>query len=159
MSDEVVVPYSLPLDSDGFLRRECPTCEREFKCLVTTDDTEVTSAPEGGYFCPYCAIQAPPTAWWTKPQLELVQGIGMAEVVGPAIEEFGESIRDIARRSGGLLEARGGDYRAPKRPDPLTETDDMRRVDFPCHGDDPVKVAEDWTREVHCLICGQSTPV
>ena len=31
MNDEIRVPVSLPLDSDGFLRRECPTCEREYK--------------------------------------------------------------------------------------------------------------------------------
>src|SRR6266511_2386951 len=33
MSDEIHLSMSLPLDSDGFLRRECPTCEREIDRL------------------------------------------------------------------------------------------------------------------------------
>lgn len=43
---------SVPLDSEGFLRRECPTCEREFKWKPAGEDEEATPAPEGGYFCP-----------------------------------------------------------------------------------------------------------
>ena len=30
---EFSIEMSLPLDSDGFLRRQCPACEREFKWL------------------------------------------------------------------------------------------------------------------------------
>ena len=29
--DEIEIPVTMPLDGDGFLRRECPTCEEEFK--------------------------------------------------------------------------------------------------------------------------------
>jgi hypothetical protein len=39
-------------------------------------------------------------------------------------------------------------------PEPLTESDDMIRVDFVCHPTEPVKVLEDWANPVHCLICG-----
>jgi hypothetical protein len=57
---------SLPLDSDGFLRRQCPTCERELKWLAKEEEGEdPLTEPEGGYFCPYCAIQAPSDSWWT----------------------------------------------------------------------------------------------
>jgi hypothetical protein len=52
MSDvELSIPF--PLDDDGFLRRECPTCDREFKWLPAHDETEATPPPAGGYFCPY----------------------------------------------------------------------------------------------------------
>ena len=53
--DDVALEMSMPLDSDGFLRRECPTCEREFKWFHTPEG-EGTAAPiiDGGYFCPYC---------------------------------------------------------------------------------------------------------
>jgi hypothetical protein len=30
----------------------------------------------------------------------------------------------------------------------------MRRVDFRCHPEEPVKVLDDWNRSVHCPICG-----
>ena len=42
--DDLALEMSMPLDSDGFLRRECPTCEREFKWLYTSEE-EGTSAP------------------------------------------------------------------------------------------------------------------
>ena len=35
----------------------------------------------------------------------------------------------------------------------------MRRIDFVCHPDDPIKVADDWTGLVRCLICGTTAPV
>lgn len=59
--DEVALSMSLPLDSDGFLRRECPTCERELKWLVSADDEddEDGGVPDGGYFCPYCGVHMP----------------------------------------------------------------------------------------------------
>jgi hypothetical protein len=37
MSD-MSVSMSLPLDEDGFLRRECPTCERQFRWWHTPDE-------------------------------------------------------------------------------------------------------------------------
>ena len=37
MSDEISIPIALPLDGDGFLRRECPACELEFKWFVHAD--------------------------------------------------------------------------------------------------------------------------
>ena len=60
MSDEVQLSVALPLDSDGFLRRECPTCEREFKWLPLPDtegDEAVIAGNEEGkapesYYCP-----------------------------------------------------------------------------------------------------------
>jgi hypothetical protein len=51
MSDEVSFTVSFPLDSEGFLRRECPSCRREFKWLPQ-DETD--PMPDEGYCCPYC---------------------------------------------------------------------------------------------------------
>lgn len=154
MGDEVVVPYSLPLDSNRFLRRECPTCEREFKWYIADEGEVSEQVPEGGYFCPYCAIQAPPTTWFTQAQVALQHGLLESEVAGPEIEKLVDHMKDIGRNSGGVLRVEGGNYRRPARPDPLTETDDMRRIDFACHPEEPVKVLDDWSGAVHCLICG-----
>ena len=131
---------SLPLDSDGFLRRECPTCEREFKWLASD---ESDSAEPGGYWCPYCAIRAPEDHWWTKPQLEMAQQITMRELADPMM-------RDLAKRIGGTYKSNvSGD-----EPQELVEEDDMRRVEFLCHPGEPLKVRDDWAEPVHCLICG-----
>lgn len=153
--DEVTLGMSVPLDSDGFLRRECPTCEREFKWLPGSGDDadEVTPPPDGGYYCPYCAIQAPDDQWFTQAQIELAQSIVATQVLGPMLKDFGRDLNGIGRRSNGFLSVTAK-YDAPDEMEPLTEADDMKRIEFECHPDEPVKVLEDWDEPVHCLVCG-----
>lgn len=136
--DEVTLGMSIPLDSDGFLRRECPTCEREFKWLQTSGETDegTETANEGGYFCPYCGVQAPADAWLTEAQVALAQNIVATEFIAPMVRKLGT-------------------YDEPERLDPLTEADDMTRVDFACHPSEPLKVLDDWRKAVRCLICGK----
>lgn len=155
--DEISLSMSVPLDSDGFLRRECPTCEREFKWLPSSgdDDAEVTPTPDGGYFCPYCAIQAPDGQWFTQAQIELAQNMVATQVVGPMLDDFSRDLNRVGRRSGGLLSV-SATYDAPDEMEPLTEADDMKRVDFRCHPGEPVKVLDGWDEPVYCLICGNS---
>ena len=99
--DEVAMVVSLPLDSDGFLRRECPTCEREFKWF-NTPEGEDTAAPiaDGGYFCPYCGVHADVSTWLTKAQAELVEQLTASQVLGPMLEKFGNDLKSIGRHSG-----------------------------------------------------------
>ena len=156
--DEVTLEMSMPLDADGFLRRECPTCEREFKWLHTSEE-ETNAQPtvvEGGYFCPYCGVQAPTDAWLTKPQAELARNIVARQVVGPMLKDFSDGLKGLGRSSGGMISATV-DYDEPDALDPLTEADDMTRVDFACHPSEPVKVLDDWQTAVRCLICGTPT--
>jgi hypothetical protein len=154
MSD-VEFGIALPLDNDGFLRRECPTCEREFKWLSAQDEAEATLPTDGGYFCPYCAVQAPPEAWHTKSQVALMETVVHREVIAPALDQFDRDLRRIERQSQGMIKVTTRSDR-PEDPEPLTETDDMKRVDFDCHPTEPVKVLEDWQREVRCLVCGEA---
>jgi hypothetical protein len=110
--------------------------------------------PEPGcYYCPYCRIQAPPDSFLTKEQVELVQNVILREVVGPEIEKFGRDVRR-QRRPGDLLSIEVK-VDLPGEMDPLVEMDDMKRVGFSCHPGEPVKVLDDWDREVGCLICGR----
>ncbi len=152
--DEMSFSMSVPLDSDGFLRRECPTCEREFKWLAAQDDDDLdaTPAPDGGYFCPYCGVQAPPDAWHTKAQIEQATAIIMREVVEPEIKKLSRSIERL-NRQGGLVQA-SLESDLPEGLDDNAEDDAMRRVDFPCHPQEPVKVDEALAKAVHCLLCG-----
>jgi hypothetical protein len=156
---------SLPLDGDGFLRRECPTCEREFKWVPSPDPeadedvvaraTEPTEAPDG-YSCPYCAVTAPPDAWLTKAQVAAAEGIVQRELIDPELHKLEREIDRLNRRSGGLFGIEVRLERDEPEPAPeLDEPDDMRRVDFTCHPTEPVKVLDDWDRPVHCLICGE----
>ena len=164
MSDEVHLSMSLPLDGDGFLRRECPTCEREFKWLPSPDAdadedavveaAEASEAPES-YYCPYCAVTAPTDAWLTKAQVAAAEEIVQQELIDPELHQLEREIDRLNRSSGGLIGIEVRLERDEPAPAPeLHEPDDMRRIDFTCHPPEPVKVLDDWEGPVHCLICG-----
>ncbi len=152
---------SLPLDADGFLRRECPNCEREFKWRSTlpseNDAGETQEAPEA-YYCPYCHEPADRDGWWTKEQMEYIQELAAAEMLGPELRRFKNDMERTDRRSRGLIRF---DVSLPplSRPEPLAEPDDMVRIDLPCHPEEPLKVDESWDQEVACLVCGIRYPV
>jgi hypothetical protein len=90
----------------------------------------------------------------TQAQAELARNMLATQVVGPMLKKFGDDIKGIGRSSGGMMSAEVK-YDAPDDLDPLTEIDDMSRVDFECHPTEPVKVLDDWDKPVRCLICGQ----
>jgi hypothetical protein len=144
MNDDPSRRVSLPLDSDGFLRRECPNCERELKWRPTPEGEQGYPMPEGGYHCPYCDRRANEDSWWTKAQVAHVDQVA-ADLADPVIQQAAEEI-------GGTYEPAGPRDLTPLSPEP----DDMRRVDFECHPVEPVKVLDDWTEPVHCIICGQT---
>jgi hypothetical protein len=58
MDEDVRVCVSISPDADGFVRRECPTCDREFKWRPTPVDEDPVPVPDGGYCCQYCGVQA-----------------------------------------------------------------------------------------------------
>ena len=81
------------------------------------------------------------------------------EILGPTLQGFAKDIQGIGRGSGELISA-SVEYDDPDQLDqldPLTEADDMRRVDFVCHPSEPVKVLDDWRKPVHCLLCGEAS--
>lgn len=141
MDDEVRIAVSVPVDSDGFLRRECPTCEREFKWLPSDDEDSSEQPDPGGYFCPYCGVQAPTGDWLTQAQAEYLRAIAIRRVVDPKLDELERSGLKMKRSRS-------------EEPAELTEDDDMRRIDFACHPGEPLKVLEEWEQPVLCLICG-----
>jgi DNA-directed RNA polymerase subunit RPC12/RpoP len=151
--DEMILKMSMPLDSDGFLRRRCSSCERELKWLAAGDDEQGAEAPDGGFFCPYCGIQAPPAEWLTEAQEAHFNAMIQQEVLGPLLKNFGEGLQRSARGSGGLVSV---EVTQPEFDEPveLMETDDMRRVDFACHPGESIKVIEDWSGPVRCVVCG-----
>jgi hypothetical protein len=157
---EITIPLRLSLDSDGFLRRECPHCEREFKRLAPTprDESEPTE-PEvetKDYFCPLCHQPAAPGAWWTKSQLEYAQSVAYQEVVRPRLADLEETIKGIG--GGGLISVDVKRTEPAAVPQP-SEPADMIRLGFPCHPAEPVKVPDDWTGEVACMVCGVRYPI
>lgn len=143
--------FSIPLDDDGFLRRECPRCERELKWRPDEDDVnpeDVVPTPEEGYACPYCAGRAPADHWWTKPQLMHAEQLAASEILGPELKQLER------RPDPGSMISLSVKVDVPDTPAPITDDpNDMRRVDFACHPSEPVKILQNWMGDVHCLIC------
>ncbi len=146
------ISVSLPLDN-GFLRRQCPNCGRQFKWHHgPTDDRPPDSVDPPMYYCPYCGEPAAVNNWLTDEQVEYVQGMA----AGPAMREITDELKRMARRhSGGLLKMSVGSSGEPEAPDPLEEPPDMVAVGSPCHPWEPVKVSEDWHGPIRCLVCGE----
>lgn len=153
MSDEISVSVALPLDDDGFLRRECPTCEQEFKWFnhgEASDDAEQVDQ----YFCPRCGQPAALDQWWTPAQLEYVQRVA-APVLDGAINDMLDDVFKPLRSSKSFKVERTGRFSSDvPTPDPLFEPNDMVIVEPPCHPNEPVKVPEETIASVFCLICG-----
>jgi len=153
---EIELALSFPLDTDGFLRRACPICLREFKWLWVDHDDKETEIPQPEeYYCPYCGGSATPNEWFTSSQVAYINTEVFEEVVRPRLDEFTESLDQLNRTSGGLIEFTAN-VEGPKQRQapPVFEPNDMMKVVFPCHPEEPVKVNEEWDQPVHCLCCG-----
>ena len=141
-----------PLDADGFLRRECPSCEQVFKWHHgKTDDAPEDFEYPGNYWCPRCGQPAGPESWWTPEQLdylELVQNVAVHDAVSEAMGGFSKPRRNSAIRIEVTTSPR------PGMPDPLVEPDDMDVIAPPCHAWEPVKVPEESEPPYFCLVCG-----
>jgi hypothetical protein len=75
--------------------------------------------------------------------------------VGPAMDMITDELARAFRKTPGIrFKPSYGDW--PDRPMPPVEPDDMTMVASPCHGFEPVKIADDWTEPLYCLICGQA---
>ncbi|MFJ6685779.1 hypothetical protein [Streptomyces werraensis] len=147
------------LDPSGFLRRECPTCEKEFKYFHGHTESRPDDFLEpASYFCPYCGVPAGTDSWWTPAQLEYVQ----STAAGPVMEELTRSLNKAfgGNRRGGIsisFEIDKGSVSEPLAPP--VDPDDMMIVEPPCHTFEPLKVAEDWLDPIHCLMCGEKFAV
>lgn len=128
---ELAVP--IPLDPDGFLRRECPSCHRAFKWLPR-ENSEPTH--DGLYGCPYCRSRE--EDFMTAAQIEYLTWVAGQEAMRE-IEQHGFKVESD-----------------PPPPLPI-DSGDMERIDLRCHPDEPVKVYEEWidTQAVYCIVCGE----
>lgn len=145
---------TLPLD-DGFLRRQCPSCEREFKWHHgATEGRPEDFAEPNVYWCPYCGDTAPSDHWWTTEQLAHAEEL----LAGPALrmfaDELGNSLK--SQRNSMMKVTMSTAYDEPEPPEALHELTNMTTVEPPCHPWEPIKVDEGWASPLHCLLCGST---
>ena len=140
----------IPLDDDGFLRRQCPHCLREFKW----HDGPTADRPEGQtdppvYYCPRCGVSAGPDQWWTQEQIAFAE----QSLLGHGLREATDMLEKAFRSVKGL--SYKPSYRdEPEPPAALHEPNDMIILAPPCHSWEPVKVPAEAAARVCCLICG-----
>lgn len=154
--DGDLVSLSLRLPQDrGFLRRSCVHCQREFKRLGEHVEASGDSAV---FVCPYCYEGAPTAQWWTEEQVQYFNEVAYEQVIAPQLRELQRSLDGL--ETGGLLglefKMTGAERPAPIAPE---EPADMTRVEFPCHPEEPLRIADDWEFHVACTICGTRYPV
>jgi len=175
---EATIDVSFPLD-DGFLRRQCPLCLREFKVLLTREelssateaatdsfmiepDGESTKPPrsepepdEQQLTCPYCGQTAGKRAWWTEEQVAYIHAI-VQNYLAKLVDEH--LIRPLKRTFGkpstGMVSLRveGGEARQQETwisP----EANDMEVFELPCC-QRTIKIEPAWRNQVHCFFCG-----
>ena len=146
--NDISVNISIPLDDDGFVRRECPTCEAHFKWFSHDEDSSDAEVADQ-YYCPLCGQAAAPDQWFTSDQVELAQAALMPEALNAISDELTHTFRNSKH-----LTYRPGAPAVSDLPEPLHEPNDMRIVEPPCHPNEPVKVPDNHSEPIHCLICG-----
>jgi hypothetical protein len=172
---DIVLDISFPLDDDGFFRRECPLCSREFKVKLTPEEmrsasercthallVDAAGTAEGNddgadrdAWCPYCGQRASLDSWWTQEQLALMR-LHMENVMARLVNEH--LIRPMQRRAGRssagpITVTVTANEMQQHEPWIAPEPNDMTAVVLPCCQRE-VKVDESWKASVHCFFCG-----
>jgi ribosomal protein S27E len=150
MDDEIHFAVDLPLDDDGFLRRQCPSCENEFKWF-SSDEVDGDSATTQQFFCPLCGQAAGVDAWYTDQQAEYIQQVGTPEIdrhIQDMLSDAFAVVKGMSFKANSAYTSQEG------VPDALVETNDMTIVEPPCHPGEPVKIPASNLTSIHCLICG-----
>lgn len=148
------IPFELPVDSDGYLRRQCPRCARPFKWFHDQEQPAEQLSELILYYCPYCGEPSSSDQWWTDEQVDYAQGLASIEAMRLVEREL-RPVADSFTESSEFLKI---ELEVPRLvpPTPLFESDDMIAVEPPCHPDEPIKVVEEWGGELHCLRCGKT---
>lgn len=149
----MIIPVSLPLDNDGFIRRECPNCVQQFKWHSGPANEEAENQPvPAAFFCPFCGEPAGTDQWNTSEQVEYANGVAMPSAFQSLDDQLAAAFKGLNSKH--VKVTKTGHLDIPAEPDPLTEPDDMMIVASPCHSWEPVKVPEDTASPLHCLVCG-----
>jgi len=151
----------LPVDQEGFLRRECPYCNREFKMLfksankVNLSDIEITEKladDNKEFYCPYCGQSADQNSFWTKDQIRYVHEIANQKVLQPMLDDFGKDIEKISRKNDFIKFK--VERKQAKKPVISPEPNDMSMLESQCCSE-KIKVEEGWEGFIYCVICGK----
>jgi hypothetical protein len=146
------ISVEFPVDTDGFLRRKCQSCEHEFKWHHGPTDSRPPEAVDPPMFaCPLCANRSDHGEWLTDEQQVYLEQVGEFYMQDAINAEMKQALRGSKN-----IEYTPGKNTA-SAPTALHEPNDMIIVEAPCHPWEPVKVPEDRADSgpLHCLVCGE----
>ena len=180
MSD-IVIPIQLPIDDDGFLRRECPLCVRQFKVEtsseeqqswiqneldayllqsgISTESEELDTESENEddvleFLCPYCGQLANYDHWWTQEQLAYIHVFAhniMAQIVNEAFKPLKR--RSSTQKKGMFSIEFSFEEMSLKNPWISPEINDMSEYKLPCC-QAKIKLIDEWQHTFYCYKCG-----
>ena len=171
---EIVKSIQIPLDEEGYLRRGCPFCMKEFKILPEKEELDNSTpknvdnymieeeeydkedeSSENEFFCPYCGQRAPEGHWWTQEQLDHINTITqniMADLINdnlinPLKRNFRGSSSDMISMNFEGNEIEQENEWAS------SDLDDMEIFELPCCHT-KIKIEDGWKDTVYCFFCG-----
>ena len=172
---------SVSPDRDGFLRRNCSSCGRDFKTEIDPADfawalsaqirrvsLEIGVEPaeiaedvdQASVTCPYCLYSAESSEMHTEETIEYLKRFAYRDYALPMLNrmfsDFADSLTGGSGSGGFISISISVDHnKLPLPPRPLhgPEPGDMKIVEFLCCGK-KAKVAETWTEVSVCMFCG-----
>ena len=155
---------SIPLDPEGFFRRQCPDCRREFKLRWTELDGSLilrhlgTAIPfangdevaqDSPLICPYCAHREQAVSFFTAAQRAHLAKRAESLVAEIRFEQLRHVERSLADNPyPTFLAIPPEPFHGTLEPDP----DDMRVILLPCCSEE-IKVGEGWDDSLCCPFC------
>lgn len=142
------VSLSFETDSEDFISRACPECDKRFKAKVTDGETGIS-------FCPFCQHEG--ERWGTPEQLEYAKAFAAKQVVQPHFDKLDRAFKSLGRAGGGGLSVKvtGKMPDLKVSPKPVERTEDMpqRTTSMCCNV--TVRHDED-VRPRFCIACGKA---
>lgn len=173
---ETIIQVLFPVDNEGYFRRECPYCCKEFKVLLEKNEMEdIISQLEDSYSldessepkiddyreqealftCPYCGQEGDRGSWCTQEQLLYITTHLENLAADMLNEQFIRPLkRKFGRKTSGPVSIRfEGKEMEKKKAWMSPEASDMKIFDLLCCGR-KVKIEPEWSKMVYCFFCG-----
>ncbi len=166
MSRAPPLEVALPRDSAGFVRRQCPSCQRIFKTRPSPVDARLLQRrlvslfpfenaheafdPVPEWHCLYCGHRAEADAWLVREHSECVEALARAWANHVRYEQLAHISRTLSQNPRPTFVA------VTPEPLPATfppEAEDLRVVPLVCCGEE-VKSLWDWDGPLYCPRCG-----
>ncbi|MCK1997510.1 hypothetical protein MPH47_09800 [Psychrobacillus psychrodurans] len=148
MSD-VIIPFSIPLDDDGYLTLQCPFCVKQFK--LTGEDVEDDSVYE--LFCPYCGLVTEPSEFLSDEVKEKAMRLAENQLYD-LLNGFMGDMKKTFRNSKSVKVKTGSKFKM-NDPKTIIESDSMERYHLSCCEREIKAFLIDDT--LYCPFCGGET--